>query len=399
MERSSVSLPLLARSADLQRLQDEGYEVHIRAGFLIVTHVPYVTPAGTVAYGALACSLNLAGDTTSYNHDHTVWLQGEVPCDRHGQQLRIIAGSAAQTLLPDFVGNHYLSSKPDAGYRDYHDKLTRYIAILGNPARSLDPTATAQTFIVVNEEVEPDSVFLYQDTASSRAGITVLSSKLALPNVAIVGLGGTGSYVLDLLAKTHVERLHLFDGDVFSQHNSFRAPAARSLAELQEQPLKVTYFAALYGVQRRGIVPHGYYLDERNVDELRDMSFVFLCMEGGAIKRMLVERLEAYGVPFIDVGLGVSLVAGDQLLGQVRVTTSSPGQRKHVWEEGRIPFPVNDEENQYDQNIQIADLNMLNASLAVIKWKKLMNFYADTEREHYAVYAVDGNNIVNEVLA
>ena len=70
------------------------------------------------------------------------------------------------------------------------------------------------------------AVFHYLDTASSRAEIRVASAKLAIERLAIVGIGGTGSYVLDLIAKTPVREIHLYDGDVFLNHNGFRAPGA-----------------------------------------------------------------------------------------------------------------------------------------------------------------------------
>jgi len=78
---------------------------------------------------------------------------------------------------------------------------------------------------------EDESVFKYIDTASSRAGINVPTQKLELARIAIVGVGGTGSYVLDLVAKTPVKEIHLFDGDVFLSHNAFRAPSAASSDE------------------------------------------------------------------------------------------------------------------------------------------------------------------------
>lgn len=40
---------------------------------------------------------------------------------------------------------------------------------------------------------------------------------------------------VDLLAKTPATEIHLFDGDVFMQHNVFRAPGVLSLAELETQ--------------------------------------------------------------------------------------------------------------------------------------------------------------------
>jgi hypothetical protein len=34
--------------------------------------------------------------------------------------------------------------------------------------------------------------------------------------------------------------------------------------------------------------------------------------------------------------------------------------------------------------------------LAVIRWKKLWGFYADQEGEHNSLYAIGGNEIINE---
>ena len=50
-----------------------------------------------------------------------------------------------------------------------------------------------------------------------------------MKKVVIVGLGGTGGYLLDLLAKTPIEEIHLYDDDIFGTHNAFRAPGAASL--------------------------------------------------------------------------------------------------------------------------------------------------------------------------
>jgi len=39
---------------------------------------------------------------------------------------------------------------------------------------------------------------------------------------------------------------------------------------------------------------------------------------------------------------------------------------------------------------------MLNAALAVIKWKKLFGFYFDFEQELSSTYTIDGNHLLNE---
>lgn len=236
---------------------------------------------------------------------------------------------------------------------------------------------------------------MYFDNASGRAGISAVTAKLQKKSVAIVGLGGTGSYVLDFVSKTPVDQILLIDGDPFEQHNSFRAPGAASVDQLRQQPFKVDYFAKIYSRMHTGIVPHRCFLTTENLDLLRGQDMVFLCIDAKAIKRPIIEALEAQGTPFIDVGMGVELVDGG-LTAMLRTTTSTPENRLHVHSKNRIPFASEDRNALYAQNIQISELNAMNACLAVIRWKKLCGFYRDTENEHFSVFALDGNHIINE---
>jgi hypothetical protein len=123
------------------------------------------------------------------------------------------------------------------------------------------------------------------------------------------------------------------------------------------------------------------------------MDFVFLCLDQGRTKSLIVERLLEWGVPFIDVGMGLNL-ADDSLVGVVRVTLVSEAKSDHLL--SRISLGDSGGHNEYSRNIQIADLNCLNASLAVIRWKKMLGFYYDPENDHSSVYTIDGNSIINE---
>jgi hypothetical protein len=210
-----------------------------------------------------------------------------------------------------------------------------------------------------------------------------------------VGLGGTGSYVLDLVAKTRVREIHLFDGDKFSQHNAFRSPGAPSVEQLKQELQKVAHFKDQYSRMHRNIVDHDGYINASNVMQLQGMDFVFLCLDKGEVRSLLVEKLEEFKIPFIDVGMGVECV-GDSLLGILRITTSTVEKRDHVRGRKRIPFSDGQGNNEYSRNIQIADLNALGAALAVIKWKKLFGFYRDLENEHHSTYTIDGNTLINE---
>lgn len=394
-----MSQQLISRSPQLKRLQEEGFDLEVRANYLLVKGVPYVNSESEVKRGTLVSELTLAGDVATTPGSHVAYFAGGYPCLKDGSEISQIRHSSSDQRLADgLLVNHMFSSKPTTGaYKDYYEKITTYVAIISSPAEALDSNATARTFPLI-VPTENESVFNYLDTASSRAGIGVVTSKLQLRRLAIVGVGGTGSYVLDLIAKVPVREIHLYDGDRFSNHNAFRSPGAPSIEELRQEPLKVDYFKERYARMHRHIVAHNYYIDESNVDQLQAMDFVFLCLDRGTDKRLIVDRLEEWAVPFIDVGMGVHLV-DDSLLGILRITSSTAKKRAHVKRKNRIPFANGNGDNDYDRNIQIADLNALNATLAVIKWKKLYGFYHDLEQEHHCTYTIDGNMLLNEDLA
>ena len=156
----------------------------------------------------------------------------------------------------------------------------------------------------------------------------------------IVGLGGTGSYVLDQVAKTPAREIHLFDGDVFLPHNAFRAPAAPSRDDLKAKPNKVTYLHGIYSRMHRHIVPHAYPIDQNTVGELVGMHFVFLCVDKGAIKELIVGYLEQQRIPFIDVGMGV-YAKNDSLYGVLRVATGTPTSYAVLRQHALLPSAAN----------------------------------------------------------
>jgi hypothetical protein len=387
-----MSKQLIDHSPDLKKLRDEGYNLEINSNYLLLKDVPYVNSKKEVKRGILITELTTSGDRTGSPRDHVVSFNGDVPCDQDGNPLqKIINEQNRHSIVADITADCKFSSKPtpDGVYKDYFDKMTSYANILSSYAQAIEPGITAKTFPVL-PTTEEDSVFEYLDSASSRAGISLVSKKLELTKIAIIGLGGTGSYVFDLVAKTPVKEIHLFDGDDLLNHNAFRAPGAASVQELKNQPSKVKYFKDIYSKMRRGIFEHPYYIGESNIDELKEMSFVFLCMDASDSKKLIVDNLEKSNVPFIDTGLDVGLV-DDSLNGIIRVTTNTYKKRDHF--RNRVSLGEPNTINEYEQNIQIADLNCLNAAFAVIKWKKLFGFYLDFVQEFHSTYTVDCNSL------
>lgn len=383
---------LINRSPDLARLRNEGYELDVIGAYLVVRHVPYVTPARAVELGDLACELTLAGDRTTSPSNHVMFFTGQPPCNKDGSVIRGIQhGEAAQQLGPGLTVQRSFSNKPPEGYPDYYQKVSRYVEILSAPAAAIDPMATARTFRPISAEADV-SPFVYLDTNSARGQFQGITAKLEGHKIGIVGVGGTGSYVLDLVAKTPVAEIRLFDADLFLQHNAFRAPGAAPLEKLEKMPSKVDYLAEIYSAMHRGVRPIRERLNGSNLSHLADLNFVFLCMDSGPAKKHVIEELIAKGISFIDAGIGIQRV-DQRLLGVVRVTTGTPAKHDHLKQ--RISF-AEAADDGYSTNIQIAELNMLSATLAVIKWKKLLGFYVDFEHEHHTTFSIDGGMLLHE---
>jgi hypothetical protein len=388
-----MSQQLINRSNDLKRLRDEGFEIEVKGGYLIVHHIPYVNSIREVKFGKLISTLTLNNNVTIKPDNHVISFMGEFPCNNDGSILTAIQHSSQlnQALFDGLVINFSFSNKPPNGYDNYYDKIVRYAEIISAPARSIDKTATAKTFKVIVDR-DDENVFNYIDSNSSRANIYQLNSKFEGQKIAIIGLGGTGSYVLDLVAKTPVEEILLFDSDEFLQHNAFRSPGAASIENINKRLKKVDYYKEIYSQMRKGIIPYPEKITEINIELLRGLSYVFICIDSNSARSMIISNLKNFGVTFIDAGLGVNVV-DENLIGQLRVTVGTPAKYDHIPNRiGSASF----EDDEYATNIQIADLNALNALLAVVKWKKLSGFYQDLKQEFNSTYTINTSQLISE---
>lgn len=386
---------LISRSPHLQRLRNEGYNLDTNGAYLLVRDVPYVNSQRQVVRGTLVVMLDLQADIAVRPNDHTAYFIGDCPCDAQGRSLEAIINNSNLHVLPNgLTVNHYFSAKPRSGaYADYHEKVTLYVAMLSGHAQAIDPDVTAQTYAPIRAQAE-ESVFHYTDTASARAGIGMPTEKFKGLKVALVGLGGTGAYILDQVTKTPVAEIHLYDGDVLHQHNAFRYPGAVPFAALERSLKKVEYLHEMYSHLHRKIVSHPCMVTAQNVEELRSFDYVFLSVDRASVRDLVVQELRGTSTSLIDVGMGVHLVGEtQQVWGTCRVTTLTPEHHDHA---GRtLPLTENDAEDAYRSNIQIADLNGLNAMLAVGMWKRLCGFYADSSRADHFTYTTHVNELGN----
>ena len=383
-----------------QRLREEGFEVEVHQQHLLVHRVPYVSSNRAVRHGTLVCTYVESAGVLLPQDNHQVWFTGDFPCFPDGAPMTALGSDPSkQELFKGCLIHHRFSNKPfgSSGFPDHHSKMVHYVTLLSDQAKAIESNADARTGLLI-EATEEESVFRYPDTASVRAEITMVTQRMALKKLAIIGLGGTGAYVFDQAAKTPVEEIHLYDGDEFLQHNAFRAPGAATVDALAERMPKTEYYRRMYDPMRRGIISHPYCLDATNVAELSDFNFVFLCVDNGAARSLICKYLQAHNIRFIDVGMSVEMVPDSRkLLGTCRVTLSTDLQKDHFAQY----VPMTDEQDDdalYRQNIQVSDLNALNAMLAIIKWKQVFGFYQDDLTSHNLTFTVSAPSLARDAI-
>lgn len=142
--------------------------------------------------------------------------------------------------------------------------------------------------------------------------------KLGTSRVAIIGLGGLGGSVCEMLARTGIGYLTLIDGDVFEASNLNRqllsqenligypkAQAAKERVSAINSEVKVSHFIE--------------YVDEKNLYErINDADVVMDCLDSIDTRFKLQQAAQKAGVPIVSGA--IAGVAG-------QVTTILPGDK------------------------------------------------------------------------
>lgn len=124
-------------------------------------------------------------------------------------------------------------------------------------------------------------------------------AKLFHAHVLIIGCGGLGGHVAELLARVGVGNITLFDGDVYEEHNlnrqNFSTPAMIGLA-------KATVVSK--GLQAinpaLNVYPHHLYFDETNVNSfLEGIDVVVDALDAPEMKLFVATTCKERNLPFI----------------------------------------------------------------------------------------------------
>ena len=251
--------------------------------------------------------------------------------------------------------------------------------------------------------------FNFSNTFEARSQIGPVQDRIREMRIAIIGLGGTGSYVLDLIAKTPVAEIHLLDADELDWHNLMRAPGAPTGEEIEEigdiksqarEPLpKVAYYHSKYAPLGKGICPHPFRVDSQSTLaeflSSQPIDFAFVCIDQNSDsdtprQDAVYNALSEAEVPFIDSGVSITL---DDSAIRGAVTTSGYSEGSLEWQQAIPNAAVQGNLPGY-RNVQLPEVNALAATLAVMEWRRRTGQYVSESSSFLHRFLLEAPKIV-----
>ena len=355
-----------SEDGSIERLLDEGYALYRRGDYLVAA-VSYLDSEGNARSGLMVDTLNLDADgrARTLPINHQMYFIGDQPYDQAGRVLFKGQNASATPLFDGKVSSFYWSWKPldaQGRKRDYtslYEKFSDYIAYVAGPAEAKFPHYKVTPFEGLDAGAS-DCPFPFADMNSARANLGTLDAKLAEDRIVIIGAGGTGSYIFDLMSKTRVKAIRLIDFDILDLHNAFRMPGATSREELG-QP-KVRVIEQRYEGWHKGAEVLEAELDGTSAEAIGDATFAFLAVDKVGPRRDIAKLLLARGIPVAVVGM-------------VDTTLLDQATSRDVLDE-IIGDALVDIPDEYQKNIQTVELNAMNAAMAVFLYKKYRGYFA-----------------------
>lgn len=362
-----------------QEANKRGWTIEARQNQIVVGEVPYRTQDGES--GRCRVSVDTEDDGLSMRAPENG--QGAA----HAATLSGVAGGSAYQANGERVGNVLwtddasvcvISIKRDEGeYANAWHALFVYAA-----------TVAGEVGVEQREHVPRPFKFdvLGEDSLEVRGW----RDRETGQKVGIVGLGGVGLWILDLMSKTDVAEIRIWDGDDIEGRNLLRAPGWAGQGAIGKN--KAEHFGARYGKVRTGIsIFPDYWQSDASVDVFRDLTFVFVAVDKTSARTALCETLERIGMPFVDVGMGIERRQG-RVRGSCQVFFS--GEDSSRWRVG-IPTAEGAGERDYYE-LQLADMGALNAALAVGMWRRHIEQYEEEEKDWLVRYVVEGNALLKK---
>jgi hypothetical protein len=380
-----VLTELANHNDDVRRLLEKGYALRVDGPHLVVRDIPYLDSERRRHIGAIVAKLVFIDKVRVQQDNHQIYFAGSHPCGLDGQPIPNLGGGPANITLSktDVVVERSFSNKPNGGFANFFDKIEHYARVISGPAIALHG-GSMLTF-AADTDVASDTVFKFHDTLTSRAEIGDLATLFKDEVIAIIGLGGTGCYVLDYMVKTPVKEIRGFDGDAYHVHNAFRSPGRLDETDLGKTKAEV--YQRRYENFRSGLTLSQKHIDATSAADFSGVTFAFVCVDKGSARAEIFDLLVSLRIPFIDVGMGLNRKQG-ALAGMLRTTYYSLENGSEL-RKLQLAEMADNPEDIYRRGIQISELNALNACFAVIRYKQSRGFYVDDNAPYHLLMGIE----------
>ena len=279
------------------------------------------------------------------------------------------------------------SPEEDESASDVVHRYAKHIVGAVSAAGYTEPTALAMS--------DPSHI---PNTFEARAAIAPVQDRIRGQRIAIIGLGGTGAYLLDLIVKTPVSEIHLLDSDRVDWHTLNRAPGTPTAEEIElirtGSLLKVDYYYSKYAAFPPSIHPHPFRVDSPSTFArfLADhpIDYAFVCIDqltdGDSARQDAVycAVMEA-GVPFIDSGVSITL---EDCAVRGAVTTSAYDAGSAAWKDA-IPNAKLEGAAPGYRNVQLPEVNAAAAAFAVMEWRRRTGQYVSKTPSFYQKFRLE----------
>ena len=362
--------------------EQAGFSVAVEADVVRAVGVPCLLEGGAVG----ACTIEKSYDPASGKPDeriggaiHGVRIEPDEAIDGRvynadGTAIGNHIGGDGETWAAISIKKGGQGSPEDDG--SARDLIHRYAKQIVGAVSAIGYSETAS--------LAKRGPFKIPNTFEARAALGPVQDRIREQRIAVIGLGGTGAYVLDLMAKTPVPEIHLLDADEVEWHTFMRAPGApttEEIASLRRNLLtKVAYYHSKYASLREGIYPHAVRIDSPSMFgkflSSHPVDFAFVCIDqrkdcDSPRQDVVYEALSEAEIPFIDSGVSITL-EDDTVRGAV--TTSFYAEGSEAWREAIPNARVEGNAPGY-HNVQLPEVNALAASLAVMEWRRRTEQY------------------------
>jgi len=115
--------------------------------------------------------------------------------------------------------------------------------------------------------------------------------------IGIVGLGGLGGFVSEEVARLNPKKIIIFDQDIFQESNLNRQLYS-SFDNIGKNKADVTS-SNLKKISHSIIESYNEFVDESNIDKLKECDIVFDCLDNIKSRLILSEYLSKNNIPLI----------------------------------------------------------------------------------------------------